>query len=198
MLPQGTEPLILADGTVINPQDGTVIQDDDVPLVEVPNNEMMQRDIVASRKRISDLPLPPDKMNTVSVIMSYTLFGIVDSDIANILSIPVNQIETIKASEIYKDLQGQFVNNIMESDASNVRGMFVQKSNAAAHTMFNLLGSNNEATRGSAAKDILDRAGHRPADVVEHRHSLEGGLTIEYVEKKDKDIPMIDITPQEM
>ena len=70
--------------------------------------------------------------------------------------------------------------------------MFVQKSQKAAQTMFNLLDSENEATRGSAAKDVLDRAGQRPVDVVEHRHKMEGGLTIEYVEKK-KDIPTIEV-----
>ena len=52
--------------------------------------------------------------------------------------------------------------------------------------------SDNETTRMSAAKDVLDRAGQRPADVIEHKHKMEGGLTIEYVEKKD-DIPTINI-----
>jgi hypothetical protein len=46
----------------------------------------------------------------------------------------------------------------------------------------------------TAAKDVLDRAGQRPVDIIEHRHKMEGGLTIEYVDKKD-DIPTIDITP---
>ena len=58
--------------------------------------------------------------------------------------------------------------------------------------MFDLLDSDSESTRGVAAKDVLDRAGQRPVDVVEHRHKMEGGLTIEYVEKKD-DIPTIDV-----
>jgi hypothetical protein len=57
------------------------------------------------------------------------------------------------------------------------------------------LGSKSESTRGSAAKDILDRAGHRPVDVIDHRHTLEGSLVIQYVEPT-KDIPTIDITPK--
>ena len=72
--------------------------------------------------------------------------------------------------------------------------MFADKSRNAATTVVGLLNSDNETTQLSAAKDILDRAGHRPVDVIEHRHKMEGGLTIEYVEKKD-DIPTIDITP---
>ncbi len=190
MLPQGTEPLVLADGTKINPIDGAPIVDDF--LVEVPNTDMIKQEIVASRKRISDLPVPPNQMNTLSVIISYTLFGISDQDMSNVLLIPLDQLETIKSSDSYKDLQAAFIKNILESDASDVRGMFVQKSRIAAGKMFQLLDSESEATRMVASKDILDRAGHRPVDVIEHRHHMEGGLTIKYIDGKDK-IPTIDV-----
>ena len=190
MLPQGTEPLVLADGTKINPVDGHVVTDE--VLVEVPNTAELKREIVASRKRISDLPVPPSQMNTISVIISYSLFGITDEDISNTLLIPLEQLQAIKSSDVYAGLQQQLLKNIVESDLSDVRGLFVQKSRKAAKTMFDLLDSDSESTRGVAAKDVLDRAGQRPVDVVEHRHKMEGGLTIEYVEKKN-DIPTIDV-----
>jgi hypothetical protein len=198
MLPQGTEPLVLADGTRINPIDGAVIEEEEV-LVEVPNTEQIKREIVASRKRISDLPVPPGQMNTLSVVISYSLFGISDEDISSALLIPLEQLQTIKSSDEYTNLQGQFIKNILESDLSDVRGLFVERSRSAANLMIDTL-ENNEVglgTRLGVAKDVLDRAGHRPADIIEHRHKMEGGLTIEYVEKKD-DIPTIDITPKEM
>ena len=197
MLPQGTEPLVLADGTRINPIDGAVIEEE--VLVEVPNTEQIKREIVASRKRISDLPVPPGQMNTLSVVISYSLFGISDEDISSALLIPLEQLQTIKSSDEYTNLQGQFIKNILESDLSDVRRLFVERSRSAANLMIDTL-ENNEVglgTRLGVAKDVLDRAGHRPADVIEHRHKMEGGLTIEYVEKKD-DIPTIDITPKEM
>ena len=194
-LPLGTEPLELADGTLINPLDGQVIEDDG--MVEVPNTTEIKREIVASRKRISDLPVPPSQMNTLSVIISYSLFGITDNDISNTLSIPLDKLQTIKSSDAYIALQSQFVKNIVESDLADVRGMFVQKSRSAAGKMFDLMDSDSEATRMVAAKDVLDRAGQRPVDVVEHRHRMEGGLTIEYVEKKKDDVPIIAVTPKE-
>ena len=187
---QGTEPLVLADGTKIDPEDGCVVTDE--ILVAVPNTEEIKREIVASRKRISDLPVPPSQMNTISVVMSYSLFGITDEDISNTLLIPLKQLQAVKSSDVYAGLQKQLLKNIVESDMSDVRGLFVQKSRTAADVMFNLMGSESETTRGSAAKDVLDRAGQRPVDIVEHRHKMEGGLTIEYVERKD-DIPTIDV-----
>ena len=196
MLPQGTEPLVLADGTKINPIDGNIVTDISEAVIEVPNTQDIKREITASRKRVSDLPVPPEQMNTISVILSYSLFGISDDDISNVISLPLDQIEKIKKSDAYEELQSQLVKNIVESDLSDVRGMFVQQSHGAAQVMFSAM--NNEehgiVTRMAAAKDVLDRAGQRPVDVVEHRHKMEGGLTIEYVEKKD-DIPTIDITP---
>ena len=196
MLPQGTEPLVLADGTKINPIDGNVITDISEAVVEVPNTQDLKREITSSRKRVSDLPVPPEQMNTISVILSYTLFGISDDDISNIISLPVEQITNIKKSDAYGELQSQFVKNIVESDLSDVRGMFVQHSRGAAGVMFNAMNNeeNGITTRMAAAKDVLDRAGQRPVDVIEHRHKMEGGLIIEYVEKK-ADIPTIDITP---
>ena len=195
MLPQGTEPLVLADGTKINPIDGAIVTDE--ILVEVPNTEQIKREIVSARKRISDLPVPPNQMNTLSVVISYTLFGISDDDISYTLNIAPDQLERIKSSDAYADLQTQFIKSIMDSDLADVRSLFVQRSRTAADRVFSLMDSESEATRMMAAKDVLDRAGQRPVDVVEHRHKMEGGLTIEYVEKKD-DLPTIDITPQEM
>ena len=193
-LPLGTEPLVLADGTKINPMDGGLVSDE--VFVKVPNTQELKREIVASRMRVSDLPVPPKQMNTLSVILSYSLQGINDFDIANIISVNIDKLHTIKQSDPYKELQSTIIKNITESDLSDVRGMFVQKSRNAAQVMFDVIDDADigVGTKMVAAKDILDRAGQRPVDVVEHRHKMEGGLVIEYVEKKD-DLPTIDITP---
>jgi hypothetical protein len=197
MLPQGSEPLVLADGTKINPVDGTILVDE--PFVEVPNTEAIQREIVASRMMISDLPLPPKQMNTLSVILTYSLQGISDYDIAVLLFVDEQRIKLIKESDPYRELQTIIIKNITENDLSNVRGLFVQHSRNAANVMFDVLNDDDVTvtTKMIAAKDVLDRAGHRPADVIEHRIRMEGGLTIEYVDKKD-DLPHIDIIPEEM
>jgi hypothetical protein len=196
-LPTGAEPLVLADGTKIDPISGGVVKDEEV-LVRVPNNIEIKREIVASRMRIADLPVPPAQMNTLSVILSYSLQGISDNDIANVLSLPSETVGTIKSSDAYRDLQETIVRKIAESDASDVRHMFVSSSMSAANVMVGVMedSENGPVTRMTAAKDVLDRAGQRPVDIVEHRHKMEGGLTIEYVEKKS-DIPTIDITPEE-
>ncbi len=195
MLPNGTDPLILADGTMINPEDGSVVKDEpDEVIVEVPNNEELQREIVAARVRLHDLPAPPQQMNSLSVVLSYSLFGVSNEDIATVLHITPEHVASIKSSEIYLTLQNQIVDNIVKSDQDAVRNMFAAQSIRAANRMNGLLDSDSENIQLQAAKDILDRGGHRPADVIEHRHKHEGGLTIQYVESdRAKDIPSTTI-----
>ena len=194
MLPQGTEPLVLADGTKINPINGKLVSDE--PYVKVPNTEELKREITTARMRLSDLPAPPKQMNTISVILSYSLQGISDYDISMILSISEDAVLNIKKTDVYREVQANIIKSITESDLSDVRSLFVQKSRTAAQVMFDVLDDADVGvlTKMTAAKDVLDRAGQRPVDIIEHRHKMEGGLTIEYVDKKD-DIPTIDITP---
>jgi len=195
-LPIGTEPLVLADGTKINPLDGKILKDD--ILVEVPNTREIQRDIVAARKRIADLPLPPEQMNTLSLVMAYSVFGLSDKDIGNVLSLTEDQIHNIKMNSAYNELQQNLVQSIIHSDATEVRDLFVLNSKTSAQLFIDTVNDSEMGigTRLSAANNILDRAGHRPADIVEHRHKVEGGLRIEYIKKEEQDIPTIDITPK--
>jgi len=195
-LPIGTEPLVLADGTKINPLDGKILKDD--ILVEVPNTREIQRDIVAARKRIADLPLPPEQMNTLSLVMAYSVFGLSNKDIGSVLSLSEDQVDNIKMNNVYNELQQNMVQSIVHSDAAEVRDLFVLNSKTSAQLFIDTVKDPEMGigTRLSAANNILDRAGHRPADIVEHRHKVEGGLRIEYVKKEEQDIPTIDVTPE--
>ena len=195
-LPIGTEPLVLADGTKINPLDGKILKDD--ILVEVPNTREIQRDIVAARKRIADLPLPPEQMNTLSLVMAYTVFGLSDKDIGSVLSLSEDQVHNIKMNNAYNELQQNLVQSIVHSDATEVRDLFVLNSKTSAQLFIDTVKDPEMGigTRLSAANNILDRAGHRPADIVEHRLKVEGGLRIEYVKKEEQEIPTIDVTPE--
>lgn len=195
-LPIGTEPLVLADGTKINPLDGKILKDD--ILVEVPNTREIQRDIVAARKRIADLPLPTEQMNTLSLVMAYSVFGLSDKDIGSVLSLSQEQVHNIKMNNVYNELQQNLVQSIIHSDTTEVRDLFVLNSKTSAQLFVDTVNDSEMGigTRLSAANNILDRAGHRPADIVEHRHKVEGGLRIEYVKKEEQDIPTIDVTPE--
>jgi len=197
-LAQENEPLQLANGMSINPSDGSVIDDFDPAdeYIEVPSNKEAVREITAVNRTISDLPDIPDNMNSVAVIMCYTLFGLSDIQIGIATKLTEEQIKNIKSSDVYSTYNDEIVETIVKQEQSNVRNIFSNHAHTAANKIVKLVGSKNEGIAISAAKDILDRDGHRPADVVEHRLTMDDTLEIIHVfkdETKSNQLPVIEI-----
>lgn len=185
------EPLVLADGTRINPVDGTIIEDAPT-LVEVPSNTEAVQLVIKTRRRIADLPDIPKRMHVVGAVLAYKLFGLDETEIALATGMTEEQVGRIIVSDAYTQLYTKAVEGILHADADNVRNLFAQGARAAAQNVVKLAQSNN-ALGFRAAKDVLDRAGMRPADVVEHRHRLDGELHIIHVRRdKNDEIPIIE------
>lgn len=196
-----SDPLKLADGTLVFPDGRVVALGGGVPspsprlvdIVTVPTNREAQRLVVAARKKLSDLPDVPRNMNAIGVVLSYTLFGLDDDEIAVATGMTSAQVSRIKAGDAYTTMSDEVVRSIVSAESGDIRDLFVKQSRTAASTMFDALNSSKAQDRITAAKDILDRSGFRPNDVVEHRHRLEGGLTIEIIRKDEVALPTIDI-----
>lgn len=182
-------PLKLHDGTLVY-KDGRVVRPETnvVPMqrpqiIEVPTHREAQQLVVRTRAKLSDLPDVPRAMNPIGVVLSYTLFGLADEEIAFATNLTTKQVGNIKMSDAFTAMHDKVVGNIIASEADDVRSLFVKHSRDAAMGMVNLMTVGKASDRRAAIADVLDRAGLRPADVHEHRHSLDGGLTIEVVRK---------------
>lgn len=187
----------LADGRMIG-ADGKEVKPKR-PMIEVPAPTKAQDMIIRANRRIADLPALPDKMNGLSAVLTYTLFGLADSEIAIALNLTIEQIQAIRQHDAYNTLFEAIHKNVTEADADVVRRTIAQHTAAAVQNIVNKQASDDDKTSLNASKDILDRAGYRPVDVVEHKHSLSGTLKIVHVDKRSTDsIPTIDITPKEL
>lgn len=193
MLASTQTPLQLADGTLIYP-DGRKVSPNAAPkFIEIPTNTEAQDLVVKARKKLADLPDVPKTMNVVSVILSYTLFGLEIEEIALATGLTVGQIENIKLSPAYTEMHSKILESVLEVEANTVRDIFAQKAVKSAKVIVEGLYSQDRAEQKSAAREILDRGGFRPADIVEHRHSMSGGLTIEIVKRSDKEVLTLDL-----
>lgn len=194
-LPDENEPLVLADGTKIDPSTGKVIREQMSKMIAVPSPSEAQRLVVRARKSVSDLPLPPKQLSGVGLVAFYTLFGLNDTDIALALDskISVDQIKEIKQCDAYIEFMSTAKANIIETETDIVREVFQTHARDAASKVVELAQGENDVLAFKASQDILDRAGHRPADVVEHRHRMEDALHI-VVTKRDetKTLPTVD------
>lgn len=192
-------PIKLADGSLVYP-DGRVVQSGGVPttprsgsIVTVPTNREAQQLVITARKKLADLPDVPRTMNPISIVLCYSLYGLDDTEIALATGLGESQIANIKGNEAYTSMHDSVVQSVIAAESGDVRDLFVKHSRSAADTMVDVMQRGKTSDRMRAAADILDRGGFRPADVVEHRHQLDGGLTIEIVRKDETRIPVIDL-----
>lgn len=186
-------PLVLADGTRIDTGTGEVEKPPRIPIAPPSSFEIIHSEAAVSR-RVDDLPVSPKQLNAIGVIFVYTLLGVSDEATSNAIGISLESIQKIRQSDGYRKVFDAVVEQINESDQEYVRNLFIRGGKVAASKVLDLVESDNEATAIMAAKDVLDRGGHRPVDVVEHRHRLEGGLKIEIISKSsDAVIPHMEI-----
>lgn len=188
--------MTLADGTVIDQITGRQVRN--TRQIVIPTHQEAVQEVTRVRKRVHDLPEPPEKMNAVALVAMYHMFGLNNMDIAYVTGLTEPQVERIRELEAFSSVIETAQQNIVEQDAENVRNLINAHATSAVETVVRTMDSEDEKAALVAAKDILDRAGHRPADIVEHRHKVEGGLTIEYVKKDPAlETPVIDVTEYE-
>ena len=149
---------------------------------------------VHTRRHLKDIPDTQRNSNAAVIIVGYTLFGLDDYEICQALSITDAQLTRIRESETYDVVHTAIVRSVLDAEADNVRDVFRQHARTAVHVLVDTLHNGTRGERTAAAKDFLDRGGHRPVDIVEHRHRMEGGLVIEVVKKnRDDQMPTIDM-----
>lgn len=194
--------ITLADGTKVF-KDGKVVplkvvepvaveEEDEVTSTDLDPSKL----VVPTQKKLRDLPENTRTMNGISAVLCYSLFGLNDDDIAEAIGTTIDRVESIKKLPSYTAMRNDVITNVISAEQSDVRELFVKHSRRAVHTVVDAMNAKKTADRLKAAGDILDRSGFRPADVVEHRHRLEGGLTIEVV-RKDGAAPVIDMALME-
>lgn len=190
-LPDVNEAIILADGTRINPLTGQRVR----PVaVALPRPTEAQQIVNRARRKLADLPTTPKAANALMVVLGYTHVGLNDDDIAIATGLSVEQITTMRALPAYKELERNTIAAIIQRDSDEVRTFISQHAREAAQSLVAATHSDDQAVALRASMDVLDRAGHRPADVVEHRVRMEGALTIELIEKDaGKEVPQITI-----
>lgn len=145
-----------------------------------------QKEHIRIRRTLADMPLPAGQLNVVSAVCLYTLVGLSDRDIAEALSIDLARVERIKMLDAYSTLQDHVVKGIIDEEASDVRSIFAANARNSALEMITLAkNAENDMVRYKANQDILDRAGHRPADVVLVKGQIDSTLRVVYVEEED-------------
>jgi hypothetical protein len=182
----------LADGTRVSTASGEVIRDKKPQKGYTPNAPTHSNELISTR--LSDLPLEAKRMNGVAALIVYRLLGMPDHDIAEALGIDVDQVKQISNAQVFNDLYSKINAQVLDRSSNDLRIAIAAMSRDALNKVYEVMTEGDDKNALKAAQDILDRAGHRPADVVMHQHHMSGGLKIEYIErKKENDLPIIEM-----
>jgi len=183
--------LVYTDGSVVKPGDAAKAA---VREVEIPTHSEARDLVLTARRKAADLPEKSGTMNAISVVLMCELFGLDDTETAIASNLRITQIENIKEMPAYSQMKETVVASILEAETGTVRDYFVANARVSAQALVDTARDGKGALRLMAANSVLDRAGHRPADIVEHRHKMEGGLHIHVIHKDEsKQPPTIDI-----
>lgn len=151
----------------------------------VKTNQQLQYEDANVRRKLSDLP-KLDNINIFSQVLCYKMFGLSAEDIATITKIELKNIHNILMSQEFSEYEANMLKSIQERDSSDVRDFISAHSKQAANKILEILECGNPKFALPAAQDILDRAGHRPVDVVEHRNKLDNELRVLFITKDEK------------
>lgn len=186
----------LADGTKVSTTTGEVIREEKPRAsASLPNTSVAPSESNSFvTTRLSDLPLEPKKMNGVAALIVYRLLGMPDHDIAEALGTDVEKVKAISNAQVFSDLFTKVTNEVMDRNSENMRIRLASLAQDALNKVYDIMSDGDDKNALKAAQDILDRAGHRPADVIMHKHEVNGGLKIEFIARKaEKDLPSITI-----
>lgn len=150
------------------------------------NSAQLQYEDAKVRRKLTDLP-EVSNMNVLSQIMCYDLFGLSVQDIATITKLTEQNVRTVLMSYDYGEFKKKMLASITETDRDNVRDFIAANSRKAAEKVLEIMECGNPKYALPAAQDVLDRAGHRPVDVVEHRSKMDNELRILFVSKNEND-----------
>lgn len=201
------QPLTLPNGDVLLPDadaDGSkLITKDDIDereALDAITEELSQLDNIDTVldnltvvRTLADINIPFDQMNVFMLVAAYKLWGLNSFAIGKLLNVEPSRVDSMMDAEIFDEIVTQLGEAIREAEASSVHGYIAQNALVAAKTVVGGMKNKSADVRIASARDVLDRAGFRPVDRVEHTMKFEDELRIRVI-REDEPIPTIDLT----
>lgn len=176
VLPDGR--VLLSDGRVAKP---VAVEQPAVAMSnEIKSGRESARILSSMSRKLSDLPDTPDKMNAMGAVVTYTLLGLSDEDIALALKTTPDKIKMLKELDAYVQLVQMLDKSVIEDSKRAANHMLAKAATHATQRMIDGIDSNREDIAIVAARDVMKAAGVGAAADAEKRI---GGLNIRIIRK---------------
>jgi hypothetical protein len=149
------------------------------------------------RRGLVDLPADHRAVTTVGVVWLYFTLGVTDAEMAEATGLRISQIEMMKQMQLFSQLDELLKSNLAQLAHADVQQRIDNAAGDALDALEVMLTDEDvkPATRARILMNMLDRGGFAPKQIMEHKHSLEGGLTIRHIKDvaRPKDMPTINV-----
>jgi len=201
--------LRLADGTLVDPLTRQPVSalppspTDDVHTVSDVTDDGVGEThpstiVPLARRSILDLTLNPQQMAVINNVLVYTMWGLPDDEIAIQCGCTLPEVSIVRDLSEYGQMRDALVAGVRASYTASAHGVISEHAVTAAKAVVNVLRNGSSRMKFDAARDILDRSGHRPTDNAGISINLNKGtddqLVIRVVREADRPhIPTLDI-----
>lgn len=199
----------LADGTLIDPLTRQPVSTPDSPKVDEATASEVEDDgteqiasqgaiVPLARRSLLDLTLNAQQMAVINNVLVYTLWGLPDDEIAIQCGCELHEISVVRDLQEYATMRDALIAGVRASYTAVAHGVISKNAVTAAKVIVQNLKSNSKRMQFDAARDILDRSGHRPADHASVSINMNKGaddqLVIRVVREAERPhIPTLDI-----
>ena len=206
-----TATLPLANGVLIDTKTGQAISPQIAPQAAEAKIRSPKRVHEAGRDKtnkyvrigVADLPAEPKAVTTIGIVWLYYTLGLSDPDIADATGLTIDQVVNMKGLSLFDTIGSRINKNMNTLLQDDIRARIERSASGALDELEDILADNDvEANiKVRVAQDLLDRAGHAPKQITEHRHTLNGGLVIKHIRETKLDsasIPAVTIEHEGM
>ena len=186
------EPLVLPSGTIVHQEhNGTTTletkeQQEERARIDETLHDPFTTEVETFQRTLAEVDVAAKQFNPVMLVLAYSMWGLEPYAIARYLELPEEQVDAIMDSDLYNKTRKEMLEAIRYAEASSIHGYLTQKARAAALVVASNLSNKKADIAMAAAKDVLDRAGFRPADRVEHSHKFEDELRIVHLREAEE------------
>ena len=186
-LPAPDAPLLSADGEAVLPTAARSFT-----RIEVPSNSAAQRLVSGTRRKLLDMPALPQHMHAYAALLVYTISGLSDNEISVAMHLDATQIKRLRAQPAYRQIEEYMIQAVKEQVSGQVVDILAGGEIKAAEKITQLVDDMDPKIALAASKDVLDRRGHAPKQVIDLRTQMQNTFRIEVVDKRGE-VPVLDM-----
>lgn len=172
------DPYVTAGGRVYQPEKNRIDPLEYQPKLNAENFRPQKR------RTVNELPAPPNVMNGVGAVFAYTVLGVGDREICDVLKINTKQLKELRAHTAYGEFFDAVANEFISANSDLIVARLAAYSHDALTTVADVAFNPNakSETRLKAADSLLDRGGFAAKENILRGSAGKNDLRIVIVE----------------